>query len=84
MERVREQAKNRYHVKNVVQRYTDCIEEIINIPTLMEKFWDVLKKKRLEGVISEIVLQSRIEFNVDEDSVAEGDVDINDDTRDDS
>ena len=61
--KVREQAKRRYNVNHIVKKYMDCIEEIINIPTLMERFKVILKGGRLSGVISEIVIQSRLEFN---------------------
>ncbi len=62
--KVQEQAKCLYHVNNVVQRYMDCIEEIINIPTLLERFEAILVDGRLSGVIQEIVVQSCLEFNL--------------------
>ena len=67
--KVREQAKRRYNVNHVVQKYMDCIEEIINIPTLMERFEEILDQGSVAGVINEIVIQSRLEFN--EETVVE-------------
>ena len=61
--KIQKQAKNRYNVNSVVQKYMDCIEEIINVPVLVEKFEATLENGGLSGVISEIVLQSRLEFN---------------------
>jgi hypothetical protein len=45
----------------------ECIEEIINIPILLERFRAVLDDGKLGAVIDEIVLQSRVEFNYEED-----------------
>lgn len=64
--KLKEQAKNKYHVDKIVKRYMECIEEIINIPILVGRFKQVIKKKLVNGVIKEIVLQSKLEFNVDE------------------
>ena len=66
--RIQEQAKRRYNVNKIVQRYMDCIEEIINIPILMQRFEIVLENGGLHRVISEIMVQSRLEFN--EETVA--------------
>jgi len=45
----------------------DSVEEVINIPELMRQFDEVLEKGRGKEVIEEIVLQSRVEFNVEEE-----------------
>ncbi|MBN2456739.1 MAG: hypothetical protein JXB29_09435 [Sedimentisphaerales bacterium] len=64
-ESVQEQAIARYKVKAIVKRYMDCIEEVINIPELIKRFNDVLANSNGRNVIEEIVLQSRVEFNVE-------------------
>ncbi|GCL40408.1 hypothetical protein PN480_15920 [Dolichospermum circinale CS-1225] len=46
-----------------------CIEEVINIPELMLRFNQVLEFKRGIQVIEEIVLQNRIEFNMEDEIV---------------
>lgn len=46
-----------------------CIEEVINIPDLMFRFNQVLEFKRCIQVIEEIVLQNRIEFNMEDEIV---------------
>jgi len=62
--KIKEQADNVYGVRNVVQRYMDCVEEIINIPILTERFRAMASDgKRLARIIDELLLQSRIEFN---------------------
>jgi hypothetical protein len=43
----------------------DSVEEVINIPELMSRFDEVLQKEKGKEVIEEIVLQSRVEFNVE-------------------
>ena len=45
----------------------ECIEEVINIPELMLRFNQVLEFKRGIQVIEEIVLQNRIEFNIEDE-----------------
>lgn len=71
--RVQEQAAARYPVQAVVKRYMDCVEEVINIQELMARYDAVLHGGRGDSVIKEIVLQSRVEFNVqaeaDEESI---------------
>jgi predicted KAP-like P-loop ATPase len=67
LEKVKEQATDRYKIKAVVNRYIDCIEEIINLPELTNRFDIVLKSGKGKEVIEEIVLQSRVEFNVEDE-----------------
>ena len=43
-----------------------CIEEVINIPELLKRFDRVVSNQALSQVMSEIVLQSRMEFNLEE------------------
>jgi hypothetical protein len=43
-----------------------CIEEVINIPSLKERFTQVVKEGHLSGVLDEIIRQSTVEFNYDE------------------
>ncbi|MFM6221855.1 MAG: restriction endonuclease [Dolichospermum sp.] len=66
LNKIEEQAKVRYKIKAIVSRYMKCIEEVINIPELMLRFNQVLEFKRGIQVIEEIVLQNRIEFNMED------------------
>ena len=45
-----------------------CIEEIINIPDLLLKFKSSIDKGFLNDILSEIIKQSKVEFNYDEDN----------------
>ncbi len=52
----------------------DAIEEIINIPILLERLNKVVAAGRVPDVIQEIIIQSRIEFNyAAQDEVGEED-----------
>lgn len=64
--RIEAQAKRVYSIEKIVMRYMDCIEEIINIPMLLERFDEVRSRNALGPVINEIVLQSKVEFNYEE------------------
>ncbi|MGB1280939.1 MAG: hypothetical protein ACPG5V_13340 [Vibrio cyclitrophicus] len=63
--KIENQAKAKYQVKAIVKKYIESVEEIINIPRLMEIFEQVLEAGNGANVIEEIVLQSRVEFNVE-------------------
>jgi len=65
LNQLKEQATKRYKVKAIVQRYIECVEEIINIPKLVECLNVVIDRDEFAAVINEIVLQSHLEFNAD-------------------
>jgi hypothetical protein len=64
--RLEENARNKYGVKAVIDKYMSCIEEIINIPMLLERFEGVKSQGYLRNVLDEIILQSKVEFNFDD------------------
>ena len=64
--KIQEQAERIYPVKKIVARYMQCVEEIINIPMLMDRFHAVVVDGGLSEVIDEIVLQSKVEFNYED------------------
>jgi len=70
------QATAKYRIKAVVESYMSAIEEIINIPRLLECLNIVIEKGRVRQAMEEIELQSKVEFNyveVVEELVAEED-----------
>ncbi|BAB76109.1 restriction endonuclease [Anabaena sp. FACHB-709] len=69
LDKIKEQATIRYKVKAIVNRYMMAIEEVINIPELMSRLETILERNRGRNVIEEIVLQSKVEFNVEEEYV---------------
>lgn len=70
------QAKTKYRINAVVESYMKAIEEIINIPKLLECLQAVVSAGRIGLVMEEIVLQSKVEFNYPEEpAVVAGDAD---------
>ena len=45
----------------------DCIEEIFNIPKLIQIFDIVVKNDHLNSILQEIILQCKLEFNFTEE-----------------
>jgi hypothetical protein len=60
-------ARKQYVVEKIVKRYMNCIEEIINIPLLKERFKMAEQEGYLSQMLDEIVTQSKLEFNYDDD-----------------
>ncbi len=67
-QKIQKQAERQYSVTRIVTRYMSCIEEIINIPELLIKFQSVIEEGNLNNVLSEILKQSKVEFNYADDS----------------
>jgi hypothetical protein len=76
LNKIREKATEKYNIKAIVKKYMESVEEVINIPELMSHFDRVLERGKGAAVIEEIVLQSRVEFNVEAE---EQDILINED-----
>ena len=56
-----------YGIDAIVKKYMECIEELINIPCLKNIF-DIIKGRNdVPLVLNEIILQSKVEFNFDEE-----------------
>jgi hypothetical protein len=68
LRKIRENAEKTYSIKAIVEKYMDCIEEVINISTLIERFNETKANGYLDSVLDEIVLQSKVEFNYEEES----------------
>lgn len=56
-----------YVIENIVNKYLECIEEIINIPTLLKYFHELEQSGMVSNILSEILLQSKVEFNYEEE-----------------
>ncbi|MDE2786565.1 MAG: restriction endonuclease [Chloroflexota bacterium] len=61
---IRAQATRMYNVETIVNRYMECIEELINIPILLERFEEVMKMGKVNEMVHELVIQSKVEFNL--------------------
>lgn len=66
VQRIKQQAKAVYGVAHVVQRYMECVEEVINIPILSERLKELADDDRIGPVIDEVLIQSKVEFNYEE------------------
>jgi len=64
--KLRKGAQRQYSVKAIVNKYMSCIEEIINIPILKERFDLAVKQGNLSDILNEIIRQSKVEFNIDD------------------
>ena len=66
LQKIKENAQKAYGIEAIVKKYLNCIEEIINTPTVMTVFNDVTKQGYLYNILNEIILQSKVEFNYDD------------------
>lgn len=66
LSKIKENANKRYLITAIVDRYMDCIEEIINIPILNQHFAESIKSGYLKNILHEIITQSKVEFNYEE------------------
>ena len=65
-----EQAEKLYSVKAIVKRYMESIEEIINVPILLDRFKEAISLGKLKDIMTEIIQQSKVEFNYEEEEDA--------------
>jgi len=66
-DKIQKQAERQYSVKKIVSHYMACIEEIINIPILLDRFREAVKQGFLEDILAEIIRQSKVEFSYEDD-----------------
>jgi hypothetical protein len=67
--KIKENAQKIYNIEAIVENYMSCIEEIINIPTLVQRFEQLTVQGHLSNILDEIILQSKVEFNYSDDAV---------------
>ena len=81
--RLEDGAKEQYGVREVVRRYMTAIEDIFNIPKVVEIFNILANQGRVSEVLDEIIRWSKVEFNIEDgldsaESVADEDEDADD------
>jgi hypothetical protein len=74
-ESIKRQAVSKYKVEAVVEAYMKCVEDVVNIPALLDSFEHVISSGRLMSVMSEIIVQSKVEFNYNEETSSDDDLD---------
>jgi len=62
-QRLKEGAEKQYSVKPIVRKYMSCIEEIINLPVLKDRFNEAVKEGYLQQILDEVIKQSKVEFD---------------------
>lgn len=67
MKSIEKGAIEQYKIDVIVKKYVDCIEEIINIETLKKFFDEINDDETIREVLSEIIRQSKVEFNYEEE-----------------
>lgn len=65
--KIQDNADKSYSIKAIVKKYMACIEEVINIPMLNIRFNEAVKQGYLNNILEEIVVQSKVEFNYNEE-----------------
>ena len=63
-QKLRQQAAAQYPVKRIVDKYMDSIEEIINIPILLDRLNAALIQGKSADIMGEIVAHSKVEFDI--------------------
>jgi hypothetical protein len=74
-ESIKRQAVSKYKVEAVVEAYMKCVEDVVNIPALLDSFEHVTSSGRLMSVMNEIIVQSKVEFNYNEETSSDDDLD---------
>lgn len=64
---IKENAIKSYKVASVVERYMEAVEEIINIDDLVLILKQLMNSRDIKIILDEIILQSRLEFNYEEE-----------------
>jgi len=63
--KLQEGAESQYPVRAIVDKYMMAIEEIINIPMLKNYLENASNTGYLQQILDEIILQSKVEFNIE-------------------
>ena len=68
LQKIKENASRTYSIAAIVEKYMSCVEEVINIETLILRFKETVAQGCLNKVLDEIILQSKVEFNYEEEN----------------
>ena len=66
IKKIKENALKTYSIEEIVNKYMDCIEEVITISVLQDMFKSIIAQGHLNNVLNEVAAQSKVEFNYDE------------------
>ena len=65
-QRLQEGAEKQYLITAIVRKHMNCVEEIINIPVLKNRFNETVQEGYLQNILDEVIKQSKVEFNYEE------------------
>lgn len=65
-QKLQAEAEKQYLITAIVRKYMNCVEEIINIPVLKDRFNETVQEGHLQSTLDEIIKQSKVEFNYQE------------------
>ncbi len=71
---IKETAEKEYPV-DVVDKYLNCFEEIITIPTLLRRAEELLDSNKLVQLLDDLIIQCQVEYNFEQDFDEEDDDD---------
>ena len=60
---LRNDAMEQYGIEKIVNKYMEAIEDVVNIPQLILYFNEIDKMGKLDKILNEILIQSKVEFN---------------------
>lgn len=63
-QKIKMKAKELFSIRAVVDKYMNCIEEIINLSELKKHLSESIRKRYLSLILDEIIKQSKTEFNL--------------------
>ena len=64
---LREHTILQYGIEAIVERYMKSIDEVINIPMLILYLNEAYRNGRLNTILEEIIIQSKVEFNYEDE-----------------
>jgi len=74
LKKIKDGAEQQYSIEAIVNKYVQSVEEIINLEKLKEAFEIVEAKGKVNDVLNEIIKQSKVEFNYEEEDEDEEEV----------
>jgi len=66
--KILDQARKQFSINPVISKYMSCIEEIINVPILLNRFEEAVNQGYLKNILDEIIRQSKVEFNYEDEN----------------
>ena len=72
LDNIKSHAIKIYSVQSIVDKYMECVEEVINVQKLRQCCSAAVEQGYSRQILDEIVLQSRVEFNYGDNTLEDG------------